>query len=94
MDCQSVHKHEIGWLQGCVTVYLLQLHQYLNTLDVSRYKAESVSAFKQYFDVVSSKIDQYGIQPQNMYNIDGKGFLICYLTKSKRVFTKTLFESG
>jgi hypothetical protein len=68
--------------------------KYLNTLDVSRHKAESVSAFKQYFDVVSSKIEQYGIQPQNMYNMDEKGFLIGYLTKSKRVFTKALFESG
>lgn len=28
-----------------------------------------------------------------MYNMDEKGFLIGYLTKSKRVFTKTLFES-
>lgn len=50
--------------------------KYLNTLDVSRHKAESISAFKQYFDVVSSKIEQYGIQPQNMYNMDEKGFLI------------------
>jgi len=68
--------------------------KYLNTLDVSRHKAESVSAFMQYFEVVSKKIEQYGIQPKNMYNMDEKGFLIGYLTKSKRVFTKALFESG
>lgn len=68
--------------------------KYLNTLDISRHKAESVSAFKQYFDILSSKIEQYAIQPQNMYNMDEKGFLIGYLTKSKRIFTKALFESG
>ena len=28
-----------------------------------------------------------------MYNMDEKGFLIGYLTKSKRVFTKALLES-
>jgi hypothetical protein len=68
--------------------------KYLSTLIVSRHKAESVGAFKQYFGILSSKIEQYGIQPQNMYNMDEKGFLIGYLTKSKRVFTRALFESG
>jgi len=68
--------------------------KYLNTLDVPRHKAESVSASKQCFDVVSRKIEQYGIQPRNMYNMDEKGFLICYFTKSKRVFTKALLKSG
>lgn len=67
--------------------------KYLNTLDVSRHKAESANSFKQYFDVLSSKIEQYGIMPRNMYNMDEKGFLIGYLTKSKRVFTKALFDN-
>lgn len=31
--------------------------------------------------------------PRNMYNMDEKGFLIGYLTKSKRVFTKALFDN-
>jgi hypothetical protein len=55
----------------------------LNTMDVSRHKAESVSTFKQYFEVVSRKVEQYDIQPKNMYNMNEKGFLIGYLTMSK-----------
>lgn len=67
--------------------------RYLNTLDFSRHKAESKGSFKLYFDTLRSKIEQYGIQPQNMYNMDEQGFLIGHLTKSKRVFTKALFEN-
>jgi hypothetical protein len=48
--------------------------RYLNTLGVSRHKTKSVSAFKQYFGASSWKIEEYGIQPKNMYNMDEKAF--------------------
>jgi L-rhamnose mutarotase len=51
--------------------------KYLYTLDIPRHKAEEyISALEQYFDELGSKIEQYGIQPQNMYNMDKKSFLI------------------
>lgn len=37
---------------------------------------------------------KYNVQPHNTYNMDEKGFLIGYLTKTKRIFTKSLQESG
>ena len=67
--------------------------RYLNTVDISRHKAESEDSFRTYFDTLRHKIEQYRIQPENMYNMDEKGFLIGYLTKSKRVFTKALSKS-
>jgi len=38
---------------------------------------------------MASKMAQYGILPENTYNIDEKGFLISVLQKTKRVFSKT-----
>jgi hypothetical protein len=82
------------WTSGLVKWWSAELDSnHLNNLNISRHKAESAGAFRQYFDVLSSKTEQYGIQPKNIYNIDEKGFLIGYLAKSKRLFMKALFES-
>lgn len=83
-----------NWTSRFVKSWSAELDsKYLNTLDISGHKVESAGPFRQCSDVLSSKIEQYGIQPKNMYNMDEKGFLIGYLTKSKRVFTKALFQS-
>ena len=37
---------------------------------------------------------EYAIEPQNTYNMDEKGFMIGILTKSKRIFTKKVWERG
>ena len=62
--------------------------RYLNTLDVLRHKAECEDSFRMYFDILRVEIEQYGIQPGNMYNMDEKGFLIGSLPKSKRVLPR------
>jgi len=67
--------------------------RYLDTMDVSRHKAESKGSFQLYFDNLRSKIEQYEIELQKMYNMDEKGFLIGYLTKSKRVFTRLFLKT-
>ena len=66
--------------------------KYLDTIDSARKKADSKHSYKAYFDLVQAKIDEYGVQPSNMYNMDEKGFLIGFLTKAKRIFTKAAFE--
>lgn len=70
------------------------LSRYLKPLDSSRKKAESSTEFEHWFTLIGSKIKQYDIQPQNMYNMDEKGFLIGFLSKAKRIFTKDWFESN
>ena len=67
--------------------------RYLTTYDASRHKADSERSYKLYFELVEQKIQQYEIQAQNMYNMDEKGFLIGFLAKSKRVFTKAALTS-
>jgi hypothetical protein len=42
---------------------------------------------------LARKIDEYNIQPTNIYNMDEKGFLIGMLSKAKRVFSKRQFEA-
>ena len=37
---------------------------------------------------------EYDIQPQNIYNMDEKGFLIGFLLKARRIFSKKVFEAG
>ena len=37
---------------------------------------------------------EYDIQPQNIYNMDEKGFLIGFLLKARRIVSKKAFEAG
>jgi hypothetical protein len=67
--------------------------RYLKPIDNSRKKAESFEAFEYWFSLIASKIEQYGIEAQNIYNMDEKGFLTGSLTKAKRIFTKQWFEN-
>jgi hypothetical protein len=66
--------------------------RYLNTLDLARHKADSKASYEYYFDILSARIKKYDILPENMYNMDEKGFLISRLQKTQRVFTKHLYK--
>lgn len=50
--------------------------RYLNTLDLARQKADSRARYEQYFDTMSARIKGYDILPENIYNMNGKGFPI------------------
>jgi hypothetical protein len=69
------------------------LSGYLRPLDSARHKADSKWQYQLYFDLLSKKIEQYEVLPSNIYNMDEKGFLIGFLTKSKRIYSKAAFES-
>jgi hypothetical protein len=68
--------------------------RYLNTLDLARHRADSKASYEHYFGVLSARIKKYDILPENMYNMDEKGFLIGRLQKTQRVFTKDLYKQG
>ena len=40
------------------------------------------------------KITEYGVLPQNTYNMDEKGFMIGKLGKMKRIFNRDLYQQG
>ena len=67
---------------------------YLAPINIARKKADSALYYSLYFKLLGRKIAEYDILPENTYNMDKKGFLISYLKKLKRIFSKTAFNSG
>jgi transposase-like protein len=68
--------------------------RYLNTIDLARHRADSRSNYEAYFAIIGQKIEEYKISADNMYNMDEKGFLIGRLQKTRRIFTRELYERG
>jgi hypothetical protein len=68
--------------------------RYLQALDIERKRADSVQYYRAYFGMMERKIKQYNVLPENVYNMDEKGFLIGYLKKSRRVYSKSAWEGG
>ena len=63
-------------------------------LDYNRSRADSAFKYLLYFDLLKKKIEQYYIEPQHIYNMDEKGFLIGVLSKIKRIFSRRRYEEG
>jgi hypothetical protein len=66
---------------------------YLTLIDKSRKKADLALYYSLYFELLGRKIQEYEIQTGNSYNMDEKGFLISFLQKAKRIFTKKAFKA-
>jgi hypothetical protein len=63
-------------------------------MDRNRHQADSEHKYSLYFNLLESKISEYSVLPENTYNMDEKGFIIGQAGKSKRVFSRALWESG
>ena len=61
-------------------------------MDSNRYKADSKDKYRLYFNYLYRKIDQYQIEPCYIYNMDEKGFLIGNIGRSKRIFSRRIWE--
>ena len=70
------------------------MSKYLTPLDTQRKKADSMDEYRHWYDLVESKIKQYGVLQENVYNMDEKGFSIGTMNKSRRIFTKAQYKSG
>ena len=66
--------------------------KYTTGIDRDRCKADSEESYRSYFNLLYAKIDQYSVEPRNIYNMDEKGFLLGVNQRSKRVFSKQLWE--
>jgi hypothetical protein len=62
-------------------------------MDSVRHQAESKDNYKLWFQILAIKIDKYGIEEKNMYNMDEKGFMIGIVGRTKRVFDKSTYHS-
>jgi hypothetical protein len=67
---------------------------YTTGINSSRKKADSAYKYALYFELMARKIEEYGIEPSDMYNMDEKGFLIGVLSKAKRIFSRSQYERG
>jgi hypothetical protein len=61
-------------------------------MDRNRHQADSEAKYRSYFDLLKSKIAEYDIDPRYTYNMDEKGFLIGITGRSKRVFSRRMWE--
>ena len=61
-------------------------------MDANRHQADSEYKYSLYFDLLREKLAQYKIEPRHTYNTDEKGFLIGIIGRSKRVFSRRIWE--
>jgi hypothetical protein len=93
----DIAKRELGkgWVDRYIKRYDIHLISCWATgIDRSRHQADSQSKYSLYFELLRSKISQYNIEPRHTYNMDEKGFMLGVLTRSKRVFSRRMYEEG
>jgi hypothetical protein len=68
------------------------ISQWATAMDSNCYSADSWQKYKQYFDLMHRKMEQYSIELAHTYNMDKKGFAIGKVSKLKRVFSRPLYK--
>ena len=63
-------------------------------MDTNRKKADLAFKYLLYFKLLQYKIKQYKVDPQHIYNMDEKGFLISVLLKIKQIFSRRRYKEG
>jgi hypothetical protein len=91
----AVGKWEPG--DAWVTRFLQQNKDHLtskwsNNMDRNRHHADTEASYCDYFKVLQAKIQKYNVDAQDIYNMDEKGFAVGLTSKTKRIFSKMLFE--
>ncbi len=92
----AVAKQEVS--EGWVTRFLHRHPDELTTkwsagLDRSRHDADSRERYESYFALLHSKMRDYDVDERDTYNMDEKGFFTGITTRSKRVFSKAVWQS-
>jgi hypothetical protein len=58
-----------------------------------QHRADSEDKYQLFFQLLLEKIEEYNIQPEHSYNMDEEGFLIGVIRRSKRIFSKVMWDS-
>jgi hypothetical protein len=93
----QISKKEVGinWVSR-----FLKRHQdriipkWTTGMDRVRHKADSEGSYSQYFTALKHKLEKYNILPENVYNMDEKGFMLGTLKRSFRIFSKASWKAG
>jgi transposase len=91
----SLAKQEVS--ESWVTRFLRRnqdclISRWQTGIDRNRHKADSITKYSLYFDLLHDKMKEYSVLPGQIYNIDEKGFIISTTGRSKRVFDKVLYN--
>jgi hypothetical protein len=62
-------------------------------MESSRHKADNGERYRLYFGLLTRKVAEFEVDPENTYNMDEKGFMIGVIGKTKRVFDKVLYKN-
>ena len=82
-----------SWVTRFINRYSIQLiSRWVTGMDSNRHKADSEDKYRLYFDLLRDKIKEYNIEPRHTYNMDEKGFLTGVIGRSKRVFSRQMWE--
>jgi transposase len=77
-----LHRHEVDltvkWSAG---------------IDRDRHQADSHKKYSLYFELLHGKMLEYEVEPRNTYNMDEKGFFVGITTRSKRVFSRSVWQA-
>jgi hypothetical protein len=68
------------------------ISKWTTEMDCTRHNADSTAKYKLYFDLLHGKIEEYGVLPTNMYNMDEKSIMIGVTSHSKQVFSQCQWE--
>ncbi|KAF2742948.1 DDE-domain-containing protein [Sporormia fimetaria CBS 119925] len=91
----QVAKNSISdsWVTRFIKRHSIHLiSQWTAGMDNNRHKADSETKYSLYFDLLRHKITEYNIEARHTYNMDEKGFLIGIISRSKRVFSRRMWE--
>ena len=94
---QEICRKEVGteWVSRFLRRHQVELvSKWTMGLDHNRARADSAFKYTLYFELLRKKLEQYEVEPQNIYNMDEKGFLIGILSKMKRIFSRRRYEAG
>jgi hypothetical protein len=67
---------------------------YTTAIDAARKRADSAYKYALYFELLSRKLEEYELRPEDIYNMDEKGFMIGMLVKGLRIFSKRKYKEG
>jgi hypothetical protein len=94
---EEIAKKDVGkcWVDCFVKRRKLDfVSKWASSIDSRRKRANSAYKYSLYFELLHAKLEKYNIQPEHIYNIDEKGFLIGMLLRQKRIFSRWRYEQG
>ena len=93
----TIAQKEVGknWVFGFLKRHRDRLvAKQTNAMDRNRHQADSKVKYEAYFTYWHGKMEEYQLEPGNIYNMDEKGLMLGVTGRSKRVFSRDMWEQG